>query len=90
MSLEWAEKKQFTFALASDPEQRIIGKFGLVNPDQPELSLHAIYILDGDGRVFYRKVARRRAYSDEFIDAVDYHNGKYVPRSTAPAVTPAP
>lgn len=59
-----------------------MGRFGLVNPDQPELSLHAIYIVDGEGRVFYRKIARRRAYAAEFIDALDYHAGTYAPQST--------
>jgi peroxiredoxin len=73
-SLPWADAKNFQFAMASDPQQAIIGRFGLVNPDQPELSLHAIYILDSDRKVFYRKIARRRAYSDELIDAIDYHS----------------
>ena len=79
-SIEWAEKKKIPFDLLSDPEQRIIGAFGLVNEDQPELSLHAIYIVDGAGKVFYRKVGRRRAYSDELLDALDYHAGVYKPK----------
>lgn len=79
-SRTWAEAKGFRFALASDPEQVIIGRFGLVNPSRPELSLHAIYVIDSDGRVLYRKIARRRAYADEIIDAIDYHLEKYVPR----------
>jgi peroxiredoxin len=82
VSLAWADEKRLTFGLASDPEKRVVGRFGLVNPDQPELSLHAIYIVDGDGRVFYRKIARRRAYAAEFIDALDYREGTYVPPST--------
>jgi peroxiredoxin len=83
-SIEWAEKKQIPFDLLSDPEQRIIGAFGLVNPDQPDLSLHAIYIVDSDGKVFYRKIGRRRAYSDELIDALDYRAGKYRKPVAAP------
>jgi hypothetical protein len=58
----------------------VIGQFGLINPDERELSLHAIYIVDKDGKVFYRKVARRRAYSDELLDALDYHAGTYRPK----------
>ncbi len=48
-----------------------------MNPDTPELSLHAIYIVDPQGRVFYRKIARRRAYADELLDAIDYHFGPW-------------
>lgn len=32
------------------------------------------------GKVFYRKVAPRRAYSDELLDALDYHAGTYRPK----------
>lgn len=85
-TIEWVAKKQIPFDLLSDPEQRIIGAFGLVNEDQPELSLHAIYIVDEQGKVFYRKIGRRRAYSDELLDALDYHAGTYKPRpKPAPA-----
>lgn len=80
----WADTKKIPFDLLSDPQQRIIGSFGLVNPDQPELSLHAIYIVDPAGEVFYRKVARRRAYSDELLDALDYRAGTYRRKSVAP------
>ena len=76
-TVPWADRKGITFDLLADPEQRVIGKFGLVNEDRPELSLHAIYIVDRDGKVFYRKVARRRAYADEPLDAIDYHMGTY-------------
>lgn len=81
-TLPWAEKKGLTMALASDPKQEIIGRFGLINPDVPELALHAIYIVDEEGTIFYRKVARRRAYSREFIDAIDYRYGRW-PREHA-------
>jgi hypothetical protein len=81
-TLPWAQKKGLTMPLATDPEQRIIGRFGIANPDVPELSLHAVYILDEDGKVFYRKVARRRPYSPEFLDAIDYHYGRW-PRAKA-------
>lgn len=82
-SLPWAEEKGLTMPLASDPDMKIISQFGLVNPDVPDLALHAVYIVDEQGKVFYRKVARRRAYSREFLDAVDYHYGRW-PRTPAP------
>ncbi len=41
-----------------------------------DLSLHAVYLLDADGTIFYRKIARRRAYPPEFLDAIDYHAKK--------------
>jgi hypothetical protein len=34
--------------------------------------------------VFYRKVGRRRAYSDELLDALDYHAGVYKKKAPAP------
>lgn len=55
----------------------MIDGFGLVNEDRPELSLHAIYLIDPDGKIFYRKIARRRAYSNELLDALDYRAGTY-------------
>jgi len=89
--VEWVGRKGITIDLISDPEQRVIGQFGLINTDRTELSLHAIYIIDPDGKVFYRKVARRRAYSNELLDALDYHAGKYRSGSDRPkAVTTPP
>lgn len=76
-TLPWAQKKGLTMPLATDPQQEIILRFGISNPDQPELALHAVYIVDEDGKVFYRKVARRRPYSPEFLDAIDYHYGRW-------------
>jgi peroxiredoxin len=76
-TLPWAEKKGLTMPLATDPEQQIIGRFGIANADEPELSLHAVYIVDQDGKVLYRKVARRRPYARELLDAVDYHDGRW-------------
>jgi len=80
-TLPWVEEKGWTLPLASDPGLDVIRAFGLENPDVPELSLHAVYIVDEEGTVFYRKVARRRAYSREFLDAIDYHYGRW-PRSS--------
>lgn len=81
-TLPWAEQKGLTLPLATDPEQRIILRFGISNPDEPELALHAVYIVDEEGKVFYRKVARRRPYSQEFLDAIDHHYGRW-PREPA-------
>lgn len=81
-TLPWVEDKGWTMPLASDPKLELIGAFTLENPDVPELSLHAVYIVDEAGKVFYRKVARRRAYSAEFLDAIDYHYGRW-PRDEA-------
>lgn len=81
-TMPWVEDKGLTMPMASDPELAIIRRFGLENPDVPELSLHAVYIVDEQGKVFYRKVARRRAYSREFLDAIDYRYGRW-PRAQA-------
>ncbi|MFT6367556.1 MAG: hypothetical protein ACJARI_003013, partial [Bacteroidia bacterium] len=66
-----------TFALASDPEQKVVKGFGVQNPQTNELALHAVYIVDERGRVIYRKVAGRRPVSAELIDAIDAHGGVY-------------
>ena len=76
VSLPWVEKKGFTFPVACDPELKVIRDWGLENTDVGDLSLHAVYLMDPDGTVFYRKVARRRAYPPEFLDAIDYHAEK--------------
>lgn len=89
VSLPWVQSKGFTFPMASDPEQGVIKAWGLTNPDVPELALHAVYLIDRDGKVFYRKIARRRAYPPEFLDAVDYFSGDW-PRTPKPARTPQP
>ena len=73
VSIPWARQKGFTFAMLSDPDMEVIKGWGLQNKDVPDLALHAIYILDKEGKIFYRKVARRRARSPEFLAAIDYH-----------------
>ncbi len=83
-----------TYALGSDPDQRIVKAFGVQNPDTRELALHAVYLVDRQGKVFYRKVARRRPTSDELIDAVDAYRGVYpqsdpaAPRAAIPVAYP--
>ena len=72
----WVQKKGFTFPIACDPELEVIRAWGLENTDVGDLSLHAVYLLDPDGTIFYRKIARRRAYPPEFLDAIDHHAEK--------------
>jgi hypothetical protein len=76
-SLAMVQRLGLTFDLASDPDQDIVKTFGVQNPDTRELALHAVYIIDPQGRIFYRKVARRRPVSAELIDAIDAHQGIY-------------
>ncbi len=66
-----------SFDLGSDPQQDLVKAFGVQNPDTRELAIHAVYIVDKDGSVFYRKVGRRRPVSQELLDAVDAHRGDY-------------
>lgn len=66
-----------SFALASDPGQKVVKGFGVQNPQTNELALHAVYIVDEQARVIYRKVAGRRPVSAELIDAIDAHRGVY-------------
>lgn len=68
----WAESKGFTFDFASDPALEIIGAWDLVNEDEG-IAWHAVFIVDTDGVIFYRKVGRRRPKSIELLDAIDYH-----------------
>ncbi len=76
VSLPWVEKKGFTFPVACDSKLEVIRAWGLENTDVGDLSLHAVVLLDPDGTVFYRKIARRRAYPPEFLDAIDYRQQK--------------
>jgi peroxiredoxin len=72
-SLEWKAKRGFTFTLLSDPKMKVIeGLMHIRNPQEPDLAIHAIYILDSEGKVFYRKVGRRRALSKELLAAMDH------------------
>ncbi len=88
-SRPWKQKKGFTFALASDPDMALIdGRFHIRNPQEKDLALHAIYIVDGKGRIYYRKVARRRAMPGELLDAIDFHRGTYKPPAPPPAKAP--
>jgi hypothetical protein len=70
-------RMKLSFALVSDQHQSIMKEYGVRNPDTQELALHAVFILDEDQKVFYRKVASRRPVSQELLDAIDYHYGRY-------------
>ncbi len=72
-----ARRLGLSLLLGSDREQRVIEGFRVQNPDTQALALHAVYIVDETGRIFYRKVARRRPVSNELIDAIDAHRGVY-------------
>lgn len=76
-SLAMVERLGLTFELGSDPQQIVVRAFGVQNPDTRELAIHAVYLVGTDGKVFYRKVGRRRPVSKELIDAVDAFRGVY-------------
>ena len=70
-------RMNLAFPIASDQFQQVMRAYGVQNPDTQELALHAVYIVDEDRNIFYRKVARRRPLSQELLDAIDYHKGTY-------------
>lgn len=76
-SLAMIDRMGLSFSLGSDPDQRVIRAFRVQNPDTKELAIHAVYIVDGEGVIFYRKVGSRRPVSQELIDAVDAFRGEY-------------
>ena len=76
-SIAMIDRLGLTFTLGSDPQQNVIRKFRIQNPDTRELAIHAVYIVEDDGHVFYRKVGLRRPVSQELIDAIDAHRGVY-------------
>lgn len=65
------------FPIGSDSDMQVIKAFRVQNPDTRELAIHAVYIIDSDGDIFYRKVGLRRPLSRELIDAIDAHRGDY-------------
>jgi peroxiredoxin len=76
-SLRLIDRLGLSFSVASDPALHIVKAFNVQNPGTRELALHAVYIVDKDRRIFYRKVALRRPTSEELIDAIDAHRGTY-------------
>ncbi len=76
-SLAMINRLGLSFPLVSDSAQNVIRAYKVQNPTTKELALHAVYLIDTNGRVFYRKVARRRPTSEELIDATDAFRGVY-------------
>ena len=76
-SLAMIKRLGLGYDLASDPDQAVVKSFGVQNPETQELALHAVYILNSDGQIVYRKVARRRPVSAELVDAIDAALGTY-------------
>lgn len=82
----WVEKKGLTMPMLSDPDMKVIEDlFHIRNPREPELAIHAVYLLDRDGRVYYRKVGRARPYSREFLTAIDWHKAHPGRKPATPA-----
>jgi hypothetical protein len=76
-SLAMIERLGITFPVLSDSDQAVIRAFRVQNPDTRELAIHAVYVLDANGTIFYRKVGLRRPVSRELIDAIDAYRGEY-------------
>jgi hypothetical protein len=76
-SLAIVNRLGITYHIGSDQDQSVVKAFRVQNPDTQELALHAVYIVDENSRIFYRKVARRRPVSNELIDAIDAAQGTY-------------
>ena len=68
---------KLSFDVVSDESQQVMQAYHVQNPDTKELALHAVFIIDEDQKIFYRKVASRRPLSQELLDAIDYHYGQY-------------
>ncbi len=66
-----------SFIVASDEDQAVQKSYGVQNPETQELALHAVFIVDKDRRIIYRKIAGRRPKSQELLDAIDYYQGNY-------------
>ena len=77
LSAGFAHKLGITFPLLSDPDLKVISRYGLRNPEVDELALHSVYLLGRDRRVLYRKVALARPLSKELLDALDYTSGRW-------------
>ena len=70
-------RMKLQFPVVSDQDQAVMQAYGVQNPDTRELALHAVYIVDKQRRVLYRKVASRRPLAQELLDAIDYYNDVY-------------
>ena len=72
------------FPILSDADQSIQKAYGVQNPDTQELALHAVFVVNQDREVVYRKVAGRRPLSQELLDAIDHARGQYPLGDAAP------
>ena len=72
------------FPVLSDQDQTLQRAFGVQNPDTQELALHAVYVVNTQKKVVYRKIAGRRPLSAELLDAIDHARGQYPLGDTAP------
>lgn len=72
------------FPVLSDRDQRLQKAFGVQNPDTQELALHAVFVINQDREVVYRKIAGRRPLSQEILDSIDYARGQYPLGDAAP------
>ncbi len=71
------QRMKLGFPILSDENQLVQKSYGVQNPDTEELALHAVFIVNADRRVVYRKIAGRRPLSQELLDAIDHARGEY-------------
>ena len=76
-SMSMIRRLGLAYTLVGDVDQSVMQVHGVQNLQTQELALHAVFIVDVERRVLYRKVASRRPLSQELLDAIDYHNGVY-------------
>lgn len=72
------------FPILSDENQQIQKAYGVQNPDTQELALHAVFVVNKNKEVVYRKIAGRRPLSQELLDAIDHARGQYPLGDQAP------
>ena len=72
------------FPVLSDSDQATQKAFGVQNPDTLELALHAVFVINEEREVVYRKIAGRRPLSQELLDAIDHARGQYPLGDAAP------
>lgn len=71
------EDNGLDFSVLCDTERKVIGDYGLVHkgggPNKTDIALPAHILVDADGRVVWRFVARRvegRAHPDDVLEAI--------------------
>ena len=58
------------------PKLEVMDAFKIRNPDVP-IALHSVFIADSEGKIYYRKVGRRRPLPKELLEAIDFHHGRW-------------